>query len=298
HDFASCVLSPTTTDSFSTVDVKILPKSSVTDPSPLNGVSSCSIKENVKSPSDLCNKRRIAASVPAGSRNSSASTTADRFIPAASRNRSTSIHAGRSIPPISRNRSASIHAGRSILAASRNKLASIHAGRFIPAASRNRPASIHASRHIPAGRSNKPAPFSAGQTVPTGWINHAARSFFGPKNLYFDNVVLGEITDLTCNGVPRTMVDLINLYGFALNDLQGRLKDYSNARTPQQNRVAERKNRTLIEAARSMLADSKLPTMFWTEAVSTACYVLNRVSITNPHNKTPYELLSGKIPNI
>nr|GEY41714.1 hypothetical protein [Tanacetum cinerariifolium] len=38
--------------------------------------------------------------------------------------------------------------------------------------------------------------------------------------------------------------------------------------------------------------------MFWTEAVSTSCYVLNRVSITNPHNKTPYELLSGKIPNI
>ncbi|GJY98415.1 ribonuclease H-like domain-containing protein [Tanacetum coccineum] len=43
-------------------------------------------------------------------------------------------------------------------------------------------------------------------------------------------------------------------------------KDYSNVRTPQQNRVAERKNRTLIEAARTMLADSKFPTMFWTEA--------------------------------
>ncbi|GJW30001.1 putative ribonuclease H-like domain-containing protein [Tanacetum coccineum] len=55
---------------------------------------------------------------------------------------------------------------------------------------------------------------------------------------------------------------------------------------------------TLIEAARTMLADSKLPTMFWTEAVSTACYVLNRVSITNPHNKTPYELISGKVPQI
>ncbi|GJT42373.1 putative ribonuclease H-like domain-containing protein [Tanacetum coccineum] len=38
--------------------------------------------------------------------------------------------------------------------------------------------------------------------------------------------------------------------------------------------------------------------MFWTEAVSTACYVLNRVSITNPHNKTPYELISGKVPQI
>ncbi|GJX18461.1 putative ribonuclease H-like domain-containing protein [Tanacetum coccineum] len=59
-----------------------------------------------------------------------------------------------------------------------------------------------------------------------------------------------------------------------------------------------RKNRTLIEAARTMLADSKLPTMFWTEAVSTACYVLNRVLVTRPHNKTPYELLSGKVPNI
>ncbi|GKG12650.1 retrovirus-related pol polyprotein from transposon TNT 1-94, partial [Tanacetum coccineum] len=57
-------------------------------------------------------------------------------------------------------------------------------------------------------------------------------------------------------------------------------------------------NRTLIEAARTMLADSKLPTMFWTAAVSTACYVLNRVLVTRPHNKTPYELLSGKVPNI
>ncbi|GJU79375.1 putative ribonuclease H-like domain-containing protein [Tanacetum coccineum] len=75
-------------------------------------------------------------------------------------------------------------------------------------------------------------------------------------------------------------------------------RDYSNARTPQQNGVAERKNRTLIEAARTMLADSKLPTMFWTEAVSTACYVLNRVLVTKPHNKTPYELVSGKVPNI
>ncbi|GJZ70200.1 putative ribonuclease H-like domain-containing protein [Tanacetum coccineum] len=47
-----------------------------------------------------------------------------------------------------------------------------------------------------------------------------------------------------------------------------------------------------------MVADSKLPTMFWTEAVSTACYVLNRVLVTKPHNKTPYELVSGKVPNI
>ncbi|GJR23942.1 putative ribonuclease H-like domain-containing protein [Tanacetum coccineum] len=63
-----------------------------------------------------------------------------------------------------------------------------------------------------------------------------------------------------------------------------------------QNGIAERRNRTLIEAARTMLADSKLPTTFWTEAVSTACYVQNRVLIVKPHNKTPYELFRGFKP--
>ncbi|GKC24648.1 putative ribonuclease H-like domain-containing protein [Tanacetum coccineum] len=52
----------------------------------------------------------------------------------------------------------------------------------------------------------------------------------------------------------------------------------------------ERKNRTLIEAARTMLADSKPPTTFWAEAVNIACYVQNRVLVTKPHTKTPYEL--------
>nr|GEX34675.1 hypothetical protein [Tanacetum cinerariifolium] len=301
---------------------------------------------------------------------------------------------------------------------------STSAGRSIPAASRNRPASIHAGRHIPAGRFNKPAPFLAGRSVPTGWTNHAARPFFRPTNLYFDNVhphvnkgIGGIVTfgggdgKITGKGTIRTsklnfknvyyveelqhfnlfsVSQICNkknkvlftdgeclvltkecqlpderqvvlriprrhdLYTFNLSDIQPNptsirsidhkyyslvvtddfnrfswafflgtkdetvyilkdfialienqlnkkvkaIRDYSNPRTPQQNRVAERKNRTLIEAARSMLADSRLPTMFWTEAVSTACYVLNRVSITNPHNKTPYELLSGKVPNI
>ncbi|GJU65640.1 putative ribonuclease H-like domain-containing protein [Tanacetum coccineum] len=63
--------------------------------------------------------------------------------------------------------------------------------------------------------------------------------------------------------------------------------------TLQQNSVGERRNRTLIEAARTMLADSKLPTIFWAEAVSTACYVQNRVLVVKPHNKTPYELFRG-----
>ncbi|GJR92412.1 retrovirus-related pol polyprotein from transposon TNT 1-94 [Tanacetum coccineum] len=79
---------------------------------------------------------------------------------------------------------------------------------------------------------------------------------------------------------------------------KGIKREFSVARTPQQNGVAERKNRTLIEAARTMLADSLLPIPFWAEAVNTACYVLNRVLVTKPQNKTPYELLIGKLPSI
>ncbi|GKC15512.1 ribonuclease H-like domain-containing protein [Tanacetum coccineum] len=70
-------------------------------------------------------------------------------------------------------------------------------------------------------------------------------------------------------------------------------REYSNARTPQQNGVAKRKNKTLIEDARTMLADSFLSNTFLAEAVSTACYVLNRVLVTKPQNKTPYELIIG-----
>nr|GEX69496.1 retrovirus-related Pol polyprotein from transposon TNT 1-94 [Tanacetum cinerariifolium] len=69
-------------------------------------------------------------------------------------------------------------------------------------------------------------------------------------------------------------------------------------RTPQQNGVAKRKNRTLIEAAKTMLADSLLPVIFWAEAVNTACYVFNRALVKKTHNKTPYELLNGRSPRL
>ncbi|GKC28144.1 putative ribonuclease H-like domain-containing protein [Tanacetum coccineum] len=79
-------------------------------------------------------------------------------------------------------------------------------------------------------------------------------------------------------------------------EIKGIKKEISVAKTPQQNGVAERKNRTLIETARTILADSKLPTTFWAEAFNTACYVQNRVFVIKPHNKTPYELFLGRKP--
>nr|GEW57783.1 hypothetical protein [Tanacetum cinerariifolium] len=79
---------------------------------------------------------------------------------------------------------------------------------------------------------------------------------------------------------------------------KGIKRDFSNARTPQQNRVAERRNRTLIKAAKTMLADAKLPVTFWAKAVNTACYVQNRVLVTKSQNKTPYELFNSKTHSI
>nr|GFB24116.1 retrovirus-related Pol polyprotein from transposon TNT 1-94 [Tanacetum cinerariifolium] len=80
--------------------------------------------------------------------------------------------------------------------------------------------------------------------------------------------------------------------------LKGIKREFSVPRTPQQNGIAERKNTTLIEAARTLLADSLLFIPFWAKAVNTACYVQNRVLVTKPYNKTPYELLHGRLPSI
>nr|GEY12539.1 hypothetical protein [Tanacetum cinerariifolium] len=83
-----------------------------------------------------------------------------------------------------------------------------------------------------------------------------------------------------------------------LCDMKGIKREFSVARTLQHNGVAERKNRTLIETARTMLVDSKLPTTFWAEVVNTACYVLNRALVIKPQNKTPYELIRRRPPLI
>ncbi|GJR16115.1 putative ribonuclease H-like domain-containing protein, partial [Tanacetum coccineum] len=92
---------------------------------------------------------------------------------------------------------------------------------------------------------------------------------------FIENQLTKKVKAIRCdNSTKFKNYNLIKLCGS-----KGIRRDYSNARTPQQNGVAERKNRTLIKAARTMLADSK-------------------VLVTKPHNKTPYELVSGKVPNI
>ncbi|GKD51658.1 retrovirus-related pol polyprotein from transposon TNT 1-94 [Tanacetum coccineum] len=78
----------------------------------------------------------------------------------------------------------------------------------------------------------------------------------------------------------------------------GIMQQFSIARTPQQNGVVERRNHTLVEAARTMLIFSRLPEFLWAEAVATACFTQNWSIINTRHNKTPYELLRGRKPNV
>ncbi|GJY38372.1 retrovirus-related pol polyprotein from transposon TNT 1-94 [Tanacetum coccineum] len=72
----------------------------------------------------------------------------------------------------------------------------------------------------------------------------------------------------------------------------------SVARTPQQNGVVERQNQTLVEAARTMLIFSRASLFLWAEAINTACYTQNLSLIRHRYNKTPYELMQDKKPNI
>ncbi|GJS83551.1 retrovirus-related pol polyprotein from transposon TNT 1-94 [Tanacetum coccineum] len=72
----------------------------------------------------------------------------------------------------------------------------------------------------------------------------------------------------------------------------------STPRTPEQNGVVERQNRTLVEAARTMLSASKLPLFFWAEAIATACYTQNRSIIILTHEKMAYHIINDRKPSI
>src|SRR3954464_11431429 len=79
---------------------------------------------------------------------------------------------------------------------------------------------------------------------------------------------------------------------------EGTKHQYSAPYTPQQNGVAERKNHTLIDAARKMMAEVKCPYNFWAEVMNTACHATNRLYLRKILNNTPYEIITRKKPNI
>jgi transposase InsO family protein len=91
---------------------------------------------------------------------------------------------------------------------------------------------------------------------------------------------------------------------FKNSQIEGFLEDkgikheFSSPYTPQQNGVVERKNITLLDMARTMLDEYKIPDRFWAEAINIACYSINRLYLHRILKKTSYELLTGKKPNV
>ncbi|GJZ97875.1 retrovirus-related pol polyprotein from transposon TNT 1-94 [Tanacetum coccineum] len=81
-------------------------------------------------------------------------------------------------------------------------------------------------------------------------------------------------------------------------DRKGILENFYSPYTPKQNGVVERKNRTLIEATRTILLGSIISKQYRAEAVATTCYTHNRSTIVKRHLKTPYEIFCRRLPNI
>jgi hypothetical protein len=79
---------------------------------------------------------------------------------------------------------------------------------------------------------------------------------------------------------------------------EGIKHEFSSPYTPQKNGVVERKNRALLNMARTMLDEYKTPDRFWAEAINTSCYSINRLYLHRILKKTSYELLTGKKPNV
>nr|GFB09778.1 hypothetical protein [Tanacetum cinerariifolium] len=79
---------------------------------------------------------------------------------------------------------------------------------------------------------------------------------------------------------------------------EGILHQTSVARTPEQNGIVERRNCTLVEAARTMLSATKVPLFFWAEASATACFTQNRSLVIPRHEKTPYHIINDRKPSV
>ena len=81
-------------------------------------------------------------------------------------------------------------------------------------------------------------------------------------------------------------------------DDEGIKHEFSTPYTPQQNGVVERKNRTLLDMARTMLDEYKTSDLFWSDVVNTACHAINRLYLHKKLKKTSYELLTGNKPKV
>ncbi|GJW28811.1 retrovirus-related pol polyprotein from transposon TNT 1-94 [Tanacetum coccineum] len=149
-----------------------------------------------------------------------------------------------------------------------------------PIVNRVRPTTIFHKTHLPFSR-----PFNNTTTLRTNFSKQKVNTAKDYPHRAYRTKGIFDSGMFQAHAETRALllnIKTINVALLPFGGSKGIKREYSNARTPQQNGVAERKNRTLIEAARTMLAYSFLPNTFSAEAVSTACYVLNiGIKLTN-----------------
>nr|GFC66113.1 hypothetical protein [Tanacetum cinerariifolium] len=92
--------------------------------------------------------------------------------------------------------------------------------------------------------------------------------------------------------------EFLNQTLFAYFATEGIQHQTSVARTPEQNGIVERRNRTLVEADRTMLSATKVPLFFWAKAITTACFTQNRSLVIPRHEKTPYHIINDRKPSV
>ncbi|GJS31631.1 retrovirus-related pol polyprotein from transposon TNT 1-94 [Tanacetum coccineum] len=181
-------------------------------------------------------------------------------------------------------------------------------------------------RHIPIGQkfySNKSSAvwIPIGKTVGTCLNSNDSAIPLGKETCSPKSVIYANSSSLSADEAPDMIIDFINQVQrnlkaqilmiqtdngteFKNKKLRafyaklGIVHKTSIARTPQQKGVVERRNQTLVEAARTMLIFSKTLEFLWAEVIATACFTQNRSIIHTRYNKTPYELIRGRKPNI
>nr|GEY70370.1 integrase, catalytic region, zinc finger, CCHC-type, peptidase aspartic, catalytic [Tanacetum cinerariifolium] len=125
------------------------------------------------------------------------------------------------------------------------------------------------------------------------WHQHFSHLNFATINNLVKNNLVQVQRVQTDNGTEFKNKTLAKFF-----DEVGITQQFSAARTPQQNGVVERRNRTLVKAARTMLTFANLPSFLWAEAITTACFTQNSLVIHKHFDKTPYELINKIKPNI
>nr|GEW64804.1 hypothetical protein [Tanacetum cinerariifolium] len=150
--------------------------------------------------------------------------------------------------------------------------------------------------------SPNPICLMAKATSSQAWLWHRRLS-----HLNFDTINLLSKNDIVI-GLPNLKFVKDHLYSSCTEFLNKTLHAYfaseriqhqtSIARTPEQNGVVERRNRTLVEAVQTMLSAAKVPLFFWVEAIATACFTQNRSLVILRHEKTPYHIINDRKPSV